>query len=524
MAKSVRNLTKEECSNSRVPTNAEEYLENGSIDEESGDRWLGSDLSKALRFYQKAYESYLRSIAVQPTNNLDSYYNASRLLFHVYNQYSTSEGVVLSELTNIDETIRGGENSVLQDLPKIVVAHERALEVATRDHISPPIDLLFNCVQVYTEVIENDNDKLSFDEILLVESKAQNLLEHLLTKQVEELQNFIRELQNIDDRPTILEDTNVTKGEMGDSREEEYMSEEVLQPPDILESVITAYKLINSILEHVSTSDQIRITLEQTDQFLRTCDKIAVDIKENFDTLSNKHAEMLSSITDDQNAELEIQMRYRKGLLLSSLDDILNLWKQAELSNTCERYMTAADNIQNFIDRNDLSLETAHISQQSASVFWRALSEMSRNFKAAQDLLNENLAHVQKFPSGKAEGQGELILKVSSILIARADVDLQRSMIDSYEPSLKNKKVLMQNCKTLLINAMKISNTPGGLRERASEKLKRDQTKKDAVLRMCLLENKKTETELDEILGRDFWKRELPTLLGLDYYAKLYKS
>lgn len=37
-----------------LPSTATEYLEQGSIDEESGERWLGSDVSKCLRFFNKA--------------------------------------------------------------------------------------------------------------------------------------------------------------------------------------------------------------------------------------------------------------------------------------------------------------------------------------------------------------------------------------------------------------------------------------------------------------------------------------
>lgn len=65
---------------------------------------------------------------------------------------------------------------------------------------------------------------------------------------------------------------------------------------------------------------------------------------------------------------------------------------------------------------------------------------------------------------------------------------------------------------------MNISNTTGGLRERITEKLQREKRKAEAVMRLCMLENKSSLQELDSILGRQKWTAELPNLSKLGYF------
>ena len=45
------------------------------------------------------------------------------------------------------------------------------------------------------------------------------------------------------------------------------------------------------------------------------------------------------------------------------------------------------------------------------------------------------------------EDLGSLIVQVSEVIIARADIELQRSLINNYSSSVNNHLVLMTNCK-----------------------------------------------------------------------------
>ncbi|CUM45281.1 unnamed protein product [Debaryomyces fabryi] len=506
---------------SKQPQTADEFLDQGAIDEESGDRWLGSDLAKALRFYQKAYSQYLMAIKLSPNGTLDSYYNASRLLFHVYNQYFKTDGVSVYDLTNVEDAISGGEDSVLQNLSEIVSAHEKAIDVAQSLNIRIPLDLLFNTALVYTEVIEiqQDNESDNFDTVLEYGYKTQGIFQNLIELQTAELQKFLNDLNEIASDASSTNNNNTPSGSEKPPQEEEFTSEEVLQPSDVFETIISAYRLAQAVLENVSDpNSQIMPSLDMVNPFLSTCEAVADDLVLNFGERNNAKSDMISSITQDNIDDYQICKAYIKGLAINDASKLYDLWNNSELPHTPERYMLAADNIQTMIDRNDINLNSANSNQKIAEFYWKALTQMGNYYKQSQELLNTQLTEKKKRPSGTDDGIGSIISQISNIIIARSDIDLQRSQLQNYEPASKHKDVLFQNCKTFLKNAMNIANTTGGLRERITEKLQREKRKSEAVMRLCILENKSSLQELDSILGRQKWTTELPNLSKLGYF------
>lgn len=506
---------------SRQPQTADEFLDQGAIDEESGDRWLGSDLAKALRFYQKAYSQYLMAIKLSPNGTLDSYYNASRLLFHVYNQYFKTDGVSVYDLTNVEDAISGGKDSVVQNLSEIVSAHEKAIDVAQSLNIRIPLDLLFNTALVYTEVIEiqQDNESDNFDTVLEYGYKTQGIFQNLIELQTAELQKFLNDLNEITSDASSTNNNNTPSGSEKPPQEEEFTSEEVLQPSDVFETIISAYRLAQAVLENVSDpNSQIMPSLDMVNPFLSTCEAVADDLVLNFGERNNAKSDMISSITQDNIDDYQICKAYIKGLAINDASKLYDLWNNSELPHTPERYMLAADNIQTMIDRNDINLNSANSNQKIAEFYWKALTQMGNYYKQSQELLNTQLTEKKKRPSGTDDGIGSIISQISNIIIARSDIDLQRSQLQNYEPASKHKDVLFQNCKTFLKNAMNIANTTGGLRERITEKLQREKRKSEAVMRLCILENKSSLQELDSILGRQKWTTELPNLSKLGYF------
>lgn len=505
----------------KKPQTADEFLDQGAIDEESGDRWLGSDLAKALRFYQKAYSQYLMAIKLSPNGSLDSYYNASRLLFHVYNQYFKTDGVSVYDLNNVEEAISGGEDSVVQNLSEIVSAHEKAIEVAQSLNIRIPLDLLFNTALVYTEVIEiqQENENDNFDTVLEYGYKTQGMFQNLIELQTTELHKFINELNDLTSDALNTNYNSTPSNSENAPQEEEFTSEEVLQPSDVFETIISAYRSTQAVLENISDPDsQIKPCLDMVNPFLSTYEAVADDLVLNFGERNNPKSDMISSITQDNIDDYQICKTYIKGLAINDPNKLYELWNNSELPHTPERYMLAADNIQTMIDRNDVNLNTANSSQSISEFYWKALTQMGNYYKQSQELLNAQLTEKKKRPSGTDDGIGSIISQISNIIIARSDIDLQRSQILNYEPAFKHKDVLFQNCKTFLKNAMNIANTTGGLRERITEKLQREKRKVEAVMRLCILENKSSQQELDSILGRQKWTAELPNLSKLGYF------
>lgn len=443
-------------------------------------------------------------------DNLDSYYNSSRLLFQVYYQYFKTDGVSVYDLVNVSDVLTNDETSVFQELGAILRAHENAQEVSRRLNVAIPLDLIFNSGIVLTEVleVEQDNVNSNFSELLEIAHTGQQMFTKLLDLQVSEFQKFLKDLESID----------LDIEEAQESTPQEYTSEETVQPTDIFETVLAAYKLVQALFENISDySSQIQQVQDLVNPFLSTCDEISRNLIDNFSETAPH--DMVSNISVDQIGELQIIKTNIVGLLKNDLGELFALWASEEIPKTAERYMLAADNIQSLLDRNDYTL--AYINDASTDhkdLYWKALTEMNNALKQAQTILNQAYVEKKKTPSGKDLGLGSLIAQISDVMIARADVDLQRCQIVGYEPSEKNQQVLLQNCKTLLKNAMTLANTAGGLRERASEKLQREKKKIDAVIRMCVLENKTSIDELDTILGRTRWINEMPTLKRLAYF------
>lgn len=489
------------------PETSEDFLEQGAVDEESGDRWLGSDLAKAIRFYQRAYHSYLTALK-KPIGDdnvkLDIYYNISRLVFHVYNHYFQSDGIFLDELPNIDEVLHNDE-SVVQDLATIVETHEATIELSHTLGLSVLTDLLYNTGLVYTQVIE-ELENGDIGQVVEIGLKNQAVFRQLLQIQVSSLQNFVSELDHINDHDTTAP-----------QQSENAIGEEVLQPPDIFDTVLSCYKLSQAMLESVSNAQELSQVKDLINPFLLTCDNIATELLGSFSEGSNTKAEYLSSITASQINEFHIAQISIQALFLNDLTEILAVWdtKLPELPEIPEKYMVLVDNVQEFLDRNDITLNNCNnTTPEMVNTFWKALTIMTNNLKKAQDLL---AAEKQKLQTNGLDNLGTVLAIISNVIIKRSDIDLQRAQLN-HEQGQKSQAILLQNCKTFLKNAMNTANLSGGLREKVSEKHGRNQRKVEAVLRMCILEGKTLVEKLDTILGRGKWTREVPHLVKLEYF------
>lgn len=482
-----------------LPTTLDEFLEQGSMDEESGDRWLGGDMAKALRFYQKAYTSYIKAISLGSL--IDSYYNSLRLLLLVHEDFIKAEGVQLDELKNIGEVLTNDDRSVVQPLDRIQLAHETALSIAR------PLDLLHNMVVVYTEVIENSDASYAEDE--LVASRGIAVLQELAERQVAELTAFCKELadaNNEENSQTGSREVNSQTGSQSENPSENLETGpsskldadviETVQPTDVFETAITAYKLAQALLESTAgnPSDLARAQ-NLVEPILAGMDALANGAVNDLpDTVKG----MLDGVTEQQHEELVLLRASVRGLVMNDLGELLDMWNSVPESSA--RNMTAADSLQAFMERGDLSSEQR----------WKCLTAMNTFLKQAQAGLQ---AQQKGIPMGGL-GLGALVAQISGVYVMRADIEVQRSQVAGYE---EHRDMLVGNAKTMLKNAMTVAKTSGGLRERMAERLQREKKKVDAVMRMCLLE-RKLVVEIDAIMGRERWVRELPAVRELGFY------
>ena len=492
--------------NSKRSESTEDFMEDGAIEEESGDRWLGSDLAKALRFYQRAYTSYKTALLI-PTQDrallLDAHYNAARLLFHVFIQYNKTDGFNVNKLVNVGEVLTGDNSSVVQGISSIVDAHESALQI---ELVNPPLDLQFNAALVYTEAIE-DAETVS-EEIVY---KAMALFQEVLRRQVLEFQDFLKFM--LEPEQPLAQGLDIPL------EDQKYSSSKTMQPTDILDTIVSAYGLVYAILESVSADPgEVQQAITLVTPFVQAMEEVATEIVEKYSEPNNQQSDIVGSIDSEQLNEYLIIKASCQALSADSLEAVYNAFEQ-DLPEIPERYMLAADIIDTVLDRHDV-----HSNPQAvdAETYWQALTKMNNHFKKAQDLLSAKHQDAKKNNTTNTElGLGALIAQLCKVYIARSDIDLQRSQLD-HELAQKNGTVLLNNAKAFLKSAMNMSKTTGGIREKAVEKAQRERRRYESISRLCVLENKLDFDELNSIMGAGMWEDDIASYKEFWYFQRFF--
>ncbi|KAM9937479.1 hypothetical protein OXX80_003006 [Metschnikowia pulcherrima] len=477
LSKKLSAAKKQEKAAKNEPETVDDYIEEGAIEEESGDRWHGSDLAKALRFYQKAYTNYRKAIDIGSSDQRPlvqlAHYNASRLLFHVYTQYQRTDGVDISELTNVTEVVDAGSNSVYQEILKIVKAHETAIEYAGAD---APTDLLFNAAIVYVEAIEETNTST---EIFEMASRSMQLLKDVLERQASELE--------------------VTSGvKPADVDPNEFTS-----PADMLDTVISVFSLVQTLYESVGgTAEKNAAVTSLVGQFVTDSDTVGRQILGNAD------------IKQEQRLEYLLGKTYASAASCASLKDVFAEWDNSFLPQSPERYMSAADCIESFMSRTNINSPYSETPEE----YWDALTKMDQYFKQAHEMLNTKFKEAKASPaSSQTLGLGSIISQIAKVCIARSDIDLQRSHLP-LEKAVANSSILQANAKAFVKSAMNMAKQSGGMRETIVEKVQRERRRIEAVCRLCALERKASEQELDTIVGAGRWQSEIENMRELWVY------
>lgn len=484
-------LDQSESSKGGTSSDPEELIDFASIEEESGDRWRNSDLSKALRFYQRAFEAYTKALELSEKqtnlifNRSECYYNAVRLLFQVYCHYTGSDCVDMGNLSSALEVLQVGLKSVLQDLNSIAMAHERAINLSGD---SPAIDLLYNAGLVYIEVVENlDDDSVIIEATI----RALILLRQVFTRQVEEFQEFLQS--------------------GGALKENQVTVTTTAQPADILDTGLSLFNLFRAYID--------------TDFILRN-DSPMIELRLSFSEVSaviedllNKYPTSLDlelPITQDQRTTYIISREYLRSTQLDFESACLN-WDSAELPETAVRYMSAADSVQSILDRSKINLgpngdenlsdtEILLVTDgnvNSVNNYWAALSKISTYLKKAQNILETRSKELKK--SVHQKELGTLILQVCTVYIARADIDQQRSQLRHPEGQ-SHRQILKKNVLAFLENVLVLSSNTGGIRETTMEKLLRGKRLLEANVRLLILEGKLEEIKLK--CENVMWKEE----------------
>ncbi|GMG46790.1 unnamed protein product [Ambrosiozyma monospora] len=490
------------------PQTVDELFIAGSQEEEYGDRWLSSDLSKALRFYQRAFNYYKSGLNLQ-SDHLDIRYNCSRLLFNVYTEYIKNESVYFSELTNCDESLSGNDDAVIQPLANIVKFFQISCDVIGRFSW----DLYYNCALCYFEYLEeltkeSDGFSTHTEEVFSLLSQTKVLLQQVLEYQVNDLNSFVKECKSFEQDTNTSAYTKVNPQETEKQDDVYANTQETVLPSTICDTCLNCYRLITTFYEACSAPDQYNLVEENTSNFLNSVDEISTFLIENFHPSST---DMIPSLDDESIDGLKVA---KLGLLASQctdFDSLKSVWLSDGISSV-ESLLAEASSYRTLLDKFDVTENMI-----MGTTRWNVLSLMTKKYKEAFDIIKHEYDSLKDPRSHNSDKKTILISQLCSILIERADIDLERSQMD-IEVAVKSVTVLKTNHKNFLKSCLVFSKQSGGLRESISDKLTRRKKQKEALIRLCLVEGKRSTAELDQIVGQDYWPQELKEISDLGVY------
>jgi len=482
----------EEPSQSNLePETAEQCFNKGTEEEESGDRWITSDLSKALRFYQRAFDLYQKTLKMSP-ENLDALYNASRLLFSVYTEYIKNEAVNFADLTNCEQALAGNDNSVIQPLEKITKVFQQAVDfVSNHKTGSFPWDLYYNAAICYFEYAEDmtsggyETDE-HFDEAIGAMVSSQTLLTAVLKFQVQALQ----------------------KGDAcADSEDNEHDDDDSIVPSTVLETCMDGYRLVTTLYEDACTEKRAEKVEKASQAFINDISIAASELVAAF--AAN------GKLTPEETNDLKLARAAFDTSRCTEVSGCDDIWKQAEVEDRPDKILVQAGSYRTLLDKYDEANVQVPDNQK-----WTVLTYMDRLYKQAYKLLKADL---DEFKLGKKEDQGDsssnTISQICTIFIEEADIALERSALNGCNVAVKSQGVLLKNFHALLKNAVIYSKKSGGLRESIAGKLLRVKRRREALIRMCIADGKTSISELNTIVGSKHWPQEVQDLADVAQYA-----
>ncbi len=488
-------VTEEPSQTDKEPETADQCFNKGTEEEESGDRWITSDLSKALRFYQRAFDLYQKTLKMNP-KNLDALYNASRLLFSVYTEYIKNEAVNLADLTNCEEALSGNDNSVIQPLEKITSVFQHAVDfVGSHKTDSLPWDLYYNAAICYFEYAEDMTSggyetDAHYDEAIGAMVSSEQLLTAVLKFQMQSLQDT---------------DSGDQKNK---EEEDDDDDDDKIVPTTALETCIDGYRLVTTLYEDACTKKRDQDVEKASQNFISDIDAAASELINAFSANGRLEADQIN------------ELRLAKAAFSSSrCTDVLacdNVWKQSQIEDRPDKLLIQAGSYRTLLDKYDEA--NVEISDDQK---WTVLTYMDRLYKQAYRILK---AELDEYKLRKKKDHGDdssnIISQICTIFIEEADIALERSNLTSCDIALKSQSVLVKNFHALLKNAVIYSKKSGGLRESIVGKLMREKRRREALIRMCIADGKTSVAELNSIIGFKHWPQEVQDLAEVAQYSE----
>ncbi|KAL3232410.1 hypothetical protein RNJ44_04326 [Nakaseomyces bracarensis] len=550
----------------QLVTQEDFYIE-ATQQEEQAERWILSDIKKTLRFYIQASELYSQALnnSVEATDagRYNILYNQTRLYLVVYTEYLAVNGYinVLSYLNNLEELV--GLDSIILTLPDIIARFESVLQEFQHNTDSAshgvPVsnfwDLKFNLLTCYLLLAESVNDEganrstsaSGEDVIELVQNKFIPCFKELVTEITGSLNDW-NEIQKSTQQELFengnyqrdnLQDQHVNNGGDGiklnndeSSQQNETGLMEVsdqVTPETLAETYVIAYKFIETIMGLIldarykpqsSVLNQIQANfMEDTvKQFMGQVNEFVSQSEEQYgiDT-SDISVSSLSLNGTTMILEGNVTLQTMDEFLTTEINSAAGSAQSSENEQYTKMLMVKNDLLELMVSLIEDRCTDPTIVEQ----LWSLTSSLSKNLGIISKTLNEKRTSII---SGKYKSQsGQLsstVFHQCDVIINSSDNELRRAWIlevrdnlsGNTGASLKTIEILHKNAKTLLTNAMKISERPCGLEECIIDKLKRNYIFNQARGRSALLtdgtlpQTPTTTDLLDQISDHPFYK------------------
>lgn len=474
------------------PVTYSDFFELGIEEEESGDRWIISDLSKSVRHYHRAIQYYQNSIDLNPSgeSNFDAWFNKCRLNFHIF---STLKDVhVDAELQNVSEC-----ESVLNiRLDDVRVEHEDIIRGFNDDERIINWDFYYDYGLVLIELVESGDH--AFEELETFITNGAQLFNKLLDFLTAELDQFIQRLNGSEE--LIQDNSEQSATSENENEPKEYTMIEQVTPKVVFDSVLTTLKFIQVSLEASENPYQVEHYKRALTGLLNRAIGIKQVLIEKFNPQNDNVNDL--NLSQEEVFESELTLHSIKGLFITDLSTLTAHWDAfAYKENQSARYLAESDSIQSFTDHYFDELTTSEVQ-------WEALGYINKCLRTAQDLIKVDL---QDQVNKKSSLISNRVSKSVEILINRADNELRRSQLKC-QKSDENRDVHKRNVIALLKNGLTLSETNCGLREIILDRLKREKLRRECIVRLVVFTNTR------------FTKDDLIRNLGINYYLDEYKE
>lgn len=470
------------------PTTAEEFLDQGVQFEESGDRWFTSDLSKAIRFYHRAHNSYKEALKLNPILS-DALYNLPRLEYEVYDKYTKDESVILDDLTNCADAINDNkQGGLFQNIYSLCKSFETSMEILIESGNDSLIgwDFNFNTGMCYYEYIE----VLCSEPTNIINLNSESELVSLIKRCMKLFNSVLNSIENI-----IRNNKNTVEDEKNDKL-------------SILNVCIECYKMISTVYETL-----------YNDELLNNMDLITSSFVEKIDYFVNEiiNNNINNEIPIDLINSLKIFKLNQIASRQLNYNNFFKIWnsQEIELNNNLEKQLVESSSIRSFIDK----FETIDL-QLPVELKWQILSDLNNKYKIITETLKQQIKEIETLQNLENDLLTKKISLLCSVFIERADIELERSFLEISE-AISNRQILQNNCKNLLKNCLIYSKKSGGLKESSSGKLMRKKRQREAAMRLCLLEGK-SQDDWNLIIGDKYWPLELKSISEIDAYKKFF--